>query len=84
MDKLKRDVKNLSTGYGISIKEIAEMAGLSPWTLYSWRNGQKLGEESLERVREVVKRLKRITALEKFKASELTEENFRKSGKYKR
>lgn len=40
----------------------------------------------MERVREVVKRLKRITTLEKFKASEgwkeLAEENYRKSGKY--
>lgn len=64
-EELKRRVLVLSTGYGVSMVELADMLGINKQTLYNWRwkNGQRLGENLAKRLEELVEEMeKRVRA----------------------
>lgn len=50
--KQKKAIELLTSGQGLNLKEVAEQAGVSPKTLWNWRNGNDFTEfqEELKRI----------------------------------
>lgn len=50
--KQKKAIELLTSGEGLNLKEVAEQAGVSPKTLWNWRNGNDFTEfqEELKRI----------------------------------
>lgn len=50
--KQRKAIELLTSGEGLNLKEVAEQAGVSPKTLWNWRNGNDFTEfqEELKRI----------------------------------
>lgn len=50
--KQRKAIELLTSGEGLNLKEVAEQAGVSPKTLWNWRNGNDFTEfqEELEKI----------------------------------
>ena len=50
--KQRKAIELLTSGEGLNLKEVAEQAGVSPKTLWNWRNGKDFTEfqEELEKI----------------------------------
>lgn len=50
--KQRKAIELLTSGQGLSLKEVAEQAGVSPKTLWNWRNGNDFTEfqEALKQI----------------------------------
>lgn len=50
--KQRKAIELLTSGQGLNLKEVAEQAGVSPKTLWNWRNGNDFTEfqEELKRI----------------------------------
>lgn len=50
--KQKKAIELLTSGQGLNLKEVAEQSGVSPKTLWNWRNGNDFTEfqEELKRI----------------------------------
>ena len=50
--KQKKAISLLTSGEGLTLKQVAEQAGVSPKTLWNWRNGNDFTEfqEELKRI----------------------------------
>jgi transcriptional regulator with XRE-family HTH domain len=50
--KQRKAIELLTSGQGLNLKEVAEQAGVSPKTLWNWRNGNDFTEfqEELEKI----------------------------------
>lgn len=50
--KQRKAIELLTSGEGLNLKEVAELSGVSPKTLWNWRNGNDFTEfqEELKRI----------------------------------